>query len=529
MYDLIFRNANIYDGLGSDPYVSDVAINGCYISDIESSISEKSLKQIDATDLAICPGFIDIHSHSDYYLLINPSAEAKIKQGITTEVGGNCGYSAAPIRGIEFQTRKSLYKEQFDLELSFQSLEQYLQRIENQGIAVNYAPLIGHNTIRASVMGGSALPCNKKQLFEMEKLVDEGMRQGAFGLSTGLVYAPANFAEPSELVALCKIAAKRGGFFATHMRSEGDSLIESIQEVLDISKQAEIPMQISHLKTAGEKNWNKLDAAFDLIEEYRNAGQDVTCDRYPYIASNTHLSALLSDWAQGGSLNEKIERLRKKETRELLISELSEKRNTDKDWNSILISRVLTKKNKDAEGQTLFQLAKKKSKSPAEITLDLLMEEKMNVEIIIFMMNESNMRRIIKKDYIMIGSDAGALTHKPPLGVGKPHPRNFGTFPQVLGSLVVKEKLMSMPEAIRKMTSLPCSRLGINDRGKIAPKMKADLVLFDPKKIQDKSTYENPMVYPEGINMVLVNGVAVVEDGEYTGATPGIALKNFPS
>jgi len=529
MYDLIFRNADIYDGLGTDPYVSDIAINGSYISNIEPSISGKFSKQIDATGLAICPGFIDIHSHSDYYLLINPSAEAKVKQGITTEVGGNCGYSAAPIGGTEFEMRRSLYNEQFDLQLSFQSLDEYLQIIEDQGIAVNYAPLIGHNTIRASVMGGSALPCNQKQLLEMGKLVDEGMRHGAFGLSTGLVYSPANFAEPSELVALCEIVAKRGGFFATHMRSEGDLLIDSIQEVLNISKQAQLPIQISHLKTAGEKNWNKLDAAFDLIEEHRNAGQDVTCDRYPYIASNTHLSALLPDWAHEGSFNQKIERLKKKETRKLLISELSQKRNTDKDWDSILISRVLTKKNKNAEGKTLLQLAKEKSKISSEITLDLLIEEKLNVEIIIFMMNENNMRRIMKKDYTMVGSDAGALTHKPPLGVGKPHPRNFGTFPQVLGSLVVKEKLMSMPEAIRKMTSLPCSRLGIGNRGRVAPEMKADLVLFDPKKIQDKSTYENPMVYPEGIYMVLVNGIVVVEDGELTGTTPGIALRKFPS
>ena len=296
---------------------------------------------------------------------------------------------------------------------------------------------------------------------------------------------------------------------------------------MNISKQANIPLQISHLKTAGEKNWNKLDAAFEIIEEHRNDGHDVTCDRYPYIASNTHLSALLSEWAQEGLLNEKIERLLKKETRERLISELSTKRKTDKDWDNILISRVLTKKNKDVEGKTLFQLAKEKCKKPAEVTLDLLIEEKLNVEIIIFMMNEGNMRRIMKKDYTMVGSDAGALTHKPPLGVGKPHPRNFGTFPQVLGSLVVKEKLMSMSEAIRKMTSLPCSRLGIKDRGTIAPRMKADLVLFDPKKIQDKSTYENPMVYPAGIKMVLVNGIAVVEDGVHTGATPGVPLKKF--
>ena len=527
MKNLIFRNVDIYDGLGSDPYVSDIAIDDGYICSVDTSISGKSLKEIDATGLAICPGFIDIHGHSDYYLLINPSAEAKVKQGITTEVGGNCGYSAAPIGGIEFQFRQSLYKEQFDLELSFKTLEDYLKRIEKQGIALNYVPLIGHNTIRASVMGGSASPCNQKQLLEMEKLVDEGMKQGAFGLSTGLVYAPANFAESSELVSLCKIAANRGGFFATHMRSEGDLLIESIEEVLNISKQANIPIQISHLKTAGEKNWNKLDAAFEIIEEYRNDGHDVTCDRYPYIASNTHLSALLSEWAQEGLLNEKIERLSNKETRKRLISELSKKRKTNKDWNNILISRVLTKKNKDAEGKTLFQLAKEKSKKPAEVTLDLLIEEKLNVEIIIFMMNEANMRRILKKDYTMVGSDAGALTHKPPLGVGKPHPRNFGTFPQVLGSLVVKEKLMTMSEAIRKMTSLPCSRLGIKDRGKIAPRMRADLVLFDPKKIQDKSTYENPMVYPEGIKMVLVNGVVVVEDGVHTGATPGIPLKKF--
>jgi N-acyl-D-amino-acid deacylase len=524
MQDLVFREIAIYDGSGKEPFVGDLAVEGEKITSVATPTNGNARRVIDGQGLALAPGFIDIHGHSDYYLLINPTAEAKVRQGITTDVGGNCGYAAAPISGPEAEERCKLYREQFGLELPFNRLQEYLQHVEDVGISVNYAHLIGHNTVRASVMGGSDRPATPDDMAQMETIIEEGMEEGAFGLSTGLVYAPACFADRTELTTLCRASARRGGLLATHMRSEGAQLLEAIEEVIGVAREAGLPLQISHLKTAGEGNWDKLDAAFELIEEARAHGQDVTCDRYPYIASNTHLSALLPDWVHDGQTGEKISRLRDTDSRARVRSELEAKYSADY-WNNVLISRVLTESNKACEGKRIAEIAEKKGVGPIEAMMDLLAEEKLQVEILIFMMNEENMRRILRKDYVMVGSDAGALTHEPPLGVGKPHPRNFGTFPAVLGNLARDEGILSLAEAVRKMTSSPCHRLGIRDRGFLAPGMKADLVLFDPEAILDRTTYEEPIAYPDGIRMVMINGQAVVDNGEHTGARPGRALR----
>ncbi len=399
-----------------------------------------------------------------------------------------------------------------------------MRHVEDVGVSVNYAHLIGHNTVRASVMGGSDRPAGPDDMARMDAIVDEAMSEGAFGLSTGLVYAPACFADRAELTALCRTSARHGGLFATHMRSEGAQLLEAIEEVIGVAREAGLPLQISHLKTAGEGNWDKLDAAFELIERARSSGQDVTSDRYPYVASNTHLSALLPDWVHDGQPKEKIGKLQDPATRVRIQSELQAKYAPDY-WGKVLISRVLNDANRFCEGLMVEQLASKRGVDPIVAMMDLLAEEKLQVEILIFMMNEENMRRILRKDYVMVGSDSGALTHKPPLGAGRPHPRNFGTFAAVLGNLARDEGLFPIAEAIRKMTSAPCQRLGIADRGELAAGMKADIVLFDPEQVLDRTTYEAPIAYPAGIQMVFVNGKAVVEDGEHTGARPGRALR----
>ncbi len=525
MYDLLIREATLYDGGGGAPFVVDLAVAGDAIAAAGSRLGGRARREVGARGLALSPGFVDIHGHSDYYLLINPRAEAKVRQGVTTDVGGNCGYAAAPIGGPELEERRRLYREQFGLDLPFQRLEEHLARLEAVGISVNYASLVGHNTVRASVMGGSARPAGGEELARMGAMVEEGMAEGAFGLSTGLVYAPACFASRAELVALCRAAARRGGLLATHMRSEGEGLLEAIEEVIGAAEEAGLPLQISHLKTAGEKNWHKLDAALSLIEGARARGQDVTCDRYPYTASNTHLSALLPDWVHDGGAEEKLARLRGAECRGRIRGEILAAHPEPEYWEQILISRVLTEANRGLEGLTLAQAAGRRGAEPVEAMMDLLAEERLMVEVLIFMMSPENMRRILEKPYVMIGSDAAALTHEPPLGAGRPHPRNFGTFPAVLGNLARDEGLFPLAEAIRKMTSAPCRRLGIADRGLLRAGMKADLVLFDPARVRDRSTYERPMAYPEGIEMVFVNGAAVVEEGAHTGARPGRALR----
>lgn len=525
MYDLIFHEATIFDGSGDSPYIGNLAIEGDSIAAVGPIPLSGARRDIDAAGMALSPGFIDIHGHSDYYLLMNPTAEAKVRQGVTTDVGGNCGYAAAPIGGLEAEERLAFYNEQFGLEIPFLRLDEYLNHLESVGVSVNYAPLIGHNTIRASVMGGSDRVASPDDLAQMDQMVDEGMRDGAFGLSTGLVYAPACFADREELTVLCRTSARHGGLFATHMRSEGAQLLEAINEVIGIARDAKLPLQISHLKTAGEKNWDKLDAAFELIERARSSGQDVTCDRYPYIASNTHLSALLPDWVHNGQADEKIARLRDPETRIRIRSELMETYPDQVYWDRVLISRVFTDENRFCEGMTVGKLAEKRGLEPPEAMMDLLAEEKLAVEILIFMMSEENMRRVLEKPYVMVGSDSAALTHEPPLGAGKPHPRNFGTFPAVLGNFARDEGLFSLSEAIRKMTSAPCDRLGIKNRGRLAAGMKADLVLFDPERIRDTATYEAPVSYPAGIEIVIVNGEIVIDSGEHTGARSGNALR----
>lgn len=525
MYDLLFRGALLIDGEGGEPFAGDLAVSGDVIAALGARLGGQARRAVDAQGLALCPGFVDIHGHSDYYLLINPTAEAKVRQGVTTDVGGNCGYSAAPIAGPEQAERVQAYREQYDLDLPFNTLDGHLRRLEEAGISVNYAPLVGHNTVRGSVMGGSARPATAGELARMEAMVAQGMAEGAFGLSTGLIYAPACFASREELTALCRVAGGRGGLLATHMRSEGEGLLEAIEEVIGAARDAGLPLQISHLKTAGEKNWGKLDGAFSLIEGARARGQDVTCDRYPYTASNTHLSALLPDWAHDGSLEDRLARLRSLEDRARIRRDILASHPEPEYWERILISRASAAENSGCEGLTLSELGKKRGLPPAEAMMDLLAEDRLQTEILIFMMNGGNMRRILQKPYVMVGSDAGALTHKPPLGVGRPHPRNFGTFPAVLGNLARDEGLLPLAEAIRKMTSAPARRLGIPDRGVLRAGLKADLVLFDPARVRDSTTYEKPMAYPEGIGMVLVNGVPVVEGGAHTGARPGRGLR----
>lgn len=525
MFDLLFREATVYDGLGQTPFVADVGVEGDRIVALGVDLTEKARRVVDAAGRALAPGFVDIHGHSDYYLLINPSAEAKVRQGVTTDVGGNCGYAAAPIAGPALEERRRSYKEQFDIDLPFQDLDGHLRQMEAGGISINYAPLIGHNTIRESVMGGKAAVSSAEELSAMEQMVAQGMAQGAFGLSTGLVYAPACFAGKEELIALCRVSARYGGFLATHMRSEGDGLLEAIEEVISAAASAALPLQISHLKTAGKRNWDKLKDAVELIERARARGQDVTCDRYPYIASNTHLSALVPDWVHDGALEQKLARLRDPADRGRIRAETLAAHPEPAYWDQIMISRAVTEKNKVHEGQTLAQAAAQRGTEPVDAMMDLLAEENMNVEILIFMMSEENMREILRKPYVMIGSDAGALTHEPPLGAGHPHPRNFGTFPAVIGNLARDENLFPLAEAIRKMTWDPCQRLGILDRGRIAAGLKADLVLFDPDRVRDCTTFERPIAYPEGIVMVMVNGSVVVEDGALTDQRPGRALR----
>lgn len=522
---LVIRNARIVDGSGAPSFRGEIGISDGRFAFVGESCPVGGETEIDGSGLAAGPGFVDIHSHSDYYLLVNGLAESKVRQGVTTEIGGNCGYSAAPVFGKTRDERRTVYRDLFGLDLPWERAGEYLDHLAGQGSSVNFGLLIGHNTVRGSVMYGSDTAPSRDQLAAMVRIVTEAMDEGAVGLSTGLIYSPGCFAEPDELVALCEAVRDRGGIFAAHMRSEGNRLLESIDEVIDVAERARIPLQISHLKTSGAGNWHKLDEAFHKIESARARGVDVTCDRYPYTASNTGLSAVLPEWAFEGGLDRLLQRLSDPGDRTRMKEEILAEHPEADYFSKIMICAVTRREDEKYVGRRVLDCAAAEGKDPFVFTFDLLAAERNMVDAIYFTMNEENLRRILKKPYVMIGSDSGAKSVEGPLGKGNPHPRAYGTFPRVLQAFVREQNLLTLEEAVRKMTYDPLRRVGIHDRGLIREGYAADLVLFDTGTIEDQATYKAPKQYPRGIEMVCVNGEIVVRRGEHTGRRPGQIIK----
>ncbi len=524
--DLIIKAGTVVDGLGSEPYTADIGIKGEYIQAIGRLDEQVAARVIKATGLVVCPGFVDIHSHSDYNLLINPQAESKIRQGVTTEVGGNCGYSAAPISGEVLAERKKQYKAQFELELDWQEIDEYRDRLKTQGLAVNDAPLVGHNTIRASVMGLEDRAPTPAEMQQMENTLQAALNQGVFGLSSGLIYPPACYAKTDELIQLAKIVKKAKGVFTAHIRGEGDELLSALGEMVEIARTSGVSTQISHLKTSGENNWNKLQAAFDILENAMAQGLDISADRYPYLASNTGLAVLLPDWFFVGGLKAQLARLQNMAVRERL-KEYMQTRYFKKPayWEKVLISRVGKPENRRFEGQSAIQAAANAGKNVLDFILDLLMQEQLQVEALYFIMHAGNLAHILKKPYVMVGSDSACLADYGPLSKGKPHPRSFGTFPKIIRKYVRQEGILSLSEAIYKMTYLPCKKLGIANRGYLKSGNFADMVVFDFDQITDTASYKDPFRYPDGIHYVIVNGQITVEQGKHTGVLAGKVLR----
>jgi N-acyl-D-aspartate/D-glutamate deacylase len=519
--DLLICGARVFDGGGDPPVEADIAVRGDRIVAVGHDVTPATARRvIDARGLAAAPGFVDIHGHSDYHLLLNPTAESAVLQGVTCEIGGNCGYAAAPIWGPWWEDRARSYREVFDLDHPWHEVAAYFRRLLDTGISINFGLLVGHNTLRGSAMGGASRAPTVEELQAMVAALERGMDEGALGLSTGLVYAPACFSSAEELATLTAVAGRKGGILATHMRSEGDGLLEAIQEVIAAAEAGRAPLQISHLKTYGARNWERLPRAFELIESAQRRGVDVTADRYPYTAANTGLQAALPRWAIEGSKAEQTERLKDPAVRERIRQEIGEGPNA-RDWSQVMISEVTLPQNRRYLGLRVDAAARLAGKEILTFVLDLLHEEKTQVDAIYFTMSEENLRAILRKPYVMIGSDSGCRAHYGPLSTGRPHPRTFGTFARVLGHYVREARLFDLPTAIRKMTSDPCRRLGLTDRGWLRPGYVADIVLFDPDRVQDTATYEEPIRYPVGVHTVLVNGVVTVEAGEHTGVRAG--------
>jgi N-acyl-D-amino-acid deacylase len=530
LFDVVVKNGYLIDGTGNPWFKADIGVKSGKVLVIGNLGSEDANRIINAKGLMVCPGFIDMHSHSEYSLLANSKAESKIRQGVTTEVNGNCGDSPAPIEGITAEAAEEA--KEYKLEMDWSTLGEYLDRLGREGIALNVAQLVGHGTIRKAVVDHENRPPTREELGETKELVAQAMQDGAFGMSTGLFYSPGSFADTEEVIELCKVVAKYGGIYTSHIRGEGDPLIEAIAEAIEIGEKANIPVQISHHKACGIENWGKVKKTLRMMEEARARGVDVTCDVYPYTACGADLVSMIPNWAHEGGVDRLRERLKDPKDRERIKKEMLEGlpgwESTVKQsgWQGIMV--IFWKGHREFEGKTLAEVAELEGLDPFDLIFDLIINKE-SLELVDFSMSEEDVRTVMKHPLSMIGSDGWALAPYGVLSESKTHPRSYGTYPRILGKYVREEKVLSLEEAIRKMTSLPAQKLGLTDRGLVRERMWADVVVFDPKRVVDEARYEDPHRYPAGIKYVLVSGELVVDRGEHTGTLSGKVLRTLNS
>jgi len=483
---------------------------------------------LDATGLAVSPGFIDIHCHSEFSALAHPYAESKALGGVTTDVSGNCGGSAFPLAG-EALARAEAEWRPYGLRIDWRSAAEYFARAEAAPSSVNRALLAGHGTLRAAVIGYAGRPTDAAERRHMRALLDEALQAGVFGLSSGLIYPPGCYADAEELADLARGAAEAGGYYTSHIRSEGDALLESIDEFLDVLRRAGLRGQLSHLKAAGRRHWPKMADALRRLRAARAEGVAVTADRYPYLASMTDLDAMiLPDWAVAGGRDAELARLRDPATRRRLTEEILGRHPDPEFFDRIRVASVSPDGPQAAVGRSLRQLGDDARRDPLEAAFDLILEHQAQVSAINFSMSEDNLRDVLAEPYVAIGSDARLRpipTEAEMKREGLAHPRAYGTAARFLGTYVRDAGLMDWPEGIRRLTSLPADVVGLKGRGRLAEGAWADLVIFDRQTIADRATYERPAVPPAGIRHVFVNGERVVADGRHTGATPGRLLR----
>jgi N-acyl-D-amino-acid deacylase len=515
--DIIVRNGNVFDGLGGPSKELDVVISGGRIVSLGAKSSDKGTVEIDARGLAVSPGFIDIHSHGDGSLWSDPRAESLIRQGITTIVVGQDGSSRAP--------RATGDGKEDDSRHQFATFAQLWSALDALQPSVNVASMIGLGTVRDVVVGGNDRPATPDELAKMKAFVVAALADGACGASTGLEYTPGAFAPLSELIELSKPLAAKKLPYATHMRNEDDKLIEAIDEAIAVARGASCPLQISHLKTQGPRNWSKLDTAFARVAAARAAGCDAAFDRYPYIAYQTGLTNLFPVWSRDGSTTAFLGRLHDPTVGPKIKSETLAKVELIGGWDNVMIANVVDPSDKSAEGARLGTYAKQHNTDPYDMAMALLQRNRGSVGMVGFAMSEDNLDRILAHPQGMVCSDGGAFAIDGPARQGHPHPRGLGTFPRILGRYVRERKALSLEKAINKMTAFPASRIHLADRGRLAPKMAADVVVFDPAKVQDTATYEDPFQYPVGINAVIVNGAIALRDGQRADKHAGKPLR----
>ncbi len=525
----LLRGALLVDGTGAPPREADVALAGGRIAGVGPDLRVGRVPTTDLRGLALAPGFVDIHSHTDLSLLVNPRAESKVRQGVTTEVTGQDGGSVGPWTDEAYEETRREYRERYGVDLPFRDLAGFFRWLDTHGAAVNVASMVGQGTVRAAVVGQADRPATEDEVRRMKDEVRRALAAGACGLSSGLEYTPGAFGSTAELVELATVLAGTGLPYASHMRNEDDRLFAAVEEAVHVGRLAGVPVEISHLKAQGERNWWKADTALRAVEQARAAGVDVAFDVYPYVAYSTGLANLFPVSARDGGTDVFVARLRDPGERAALEGAVRAKIAQLGSWDAVQVTSTATDALAWARGRKLGELAAERGGDPYELLVRLIVEDRNQAGMVGFGMSEENVERKLAHPLAAVCSDGGAWAPYGPLSTGVPHPRTYGTFPRVLGRYVRERKTLPLEIAIHKMTALPAGRVGLRDRGVVAPGARADLVAFDPDTVADRATFERPHQYPAGIPHVWVGGVAVIRDGEHTGARPGRSARPGPA
>ncbi len=527
-FDIIIKGGTVYDGTGGPGVKADVGIKGDRIAAIGNLSRAIATTIVDAKGLAVAPGFINMLSHSETSLIRDPRSLSEIKQGVTTQIFGEL--SMGPLND---QMKQRLREQQGDVkyDIEWTTLAEYLNYLEKRGVSQNFASFIGAATIRENVIGLEDKPPTPEQLAQMRELVRREMEAGALGITTALIYPPAFFAKTDELIELCKVAAKYKGKYTVHMRSEGNQLIEGVQETMRIGREAGLPVEIYHLKALGKDNWSKMDQVIKMIEDARRQGVKISANMYTYTAGGTGLDASMPPWVFDGGREAAYKRLQDPATRRKIADAI---RTPTNEWENlylaagspdrILLASFKSEKLKPLTGKTLAEVARMRGQDPVETIMDLVLEDRSRIGTIYFLMSEENIKKQIRLPWVSFGSDAASIAPEGVFLKSAAHPRAYGNFARLLGKYVREEKVISLSEAVRRLSGLPATNLGLDHRGFLKPGMFADVVVFDSQTIADRATFDNPHQLAVGVKHVLVNGVQVLKDGEHTGAKPGKAL-----
>ena len=528
-FDVLIKGGLVYDGTGRTGRRVDVAVKDDRIVAIGNLKNARARNVVDASGLAVAPGFINMLSWSTESLIADGRSQGEVRQGVTTQIMGE-GWSMGPLNE---RLKQQVIAEQDDIkfDIEWTTLAEYLRYLEKRGVSHNVASFVGATTIRQYVLGESDVRPTPAQLQEMRELVRQAMEEGALGVGSSLIYAPAFYARTEELIELCKVAARYKGKYISHLRSEGNQWVEAVEELIRISEEAALPAEIYHIKAAGMQNWNKVDRVLALINAARRRGLKITADMYMYTAGSTGLNASLPPWTMDGGYEALFKRLEDPAMRQKIAAEV---RVPSDKWENLYLAagsaeRVLlvgfkSEKLKPLTGKTLAEVAKMRGKDPVETIMDLIVEDRSRVGTVYFLMDEENLKKELRQPWVSLGSDGASMAPEGVFLKSSTHPRAYGNFARLLGKYVREEKVISLSEAIRRLTGLPATNLGLDRRGFLRKGMFADVVVFDPQTIADRATFENPHQYSVGVKHVFVNGVQVLKDGEHTGAKPGRAL-----